>query len=304
VIIHLPLIIIEQADLKENNNDALLWATLLKNALYTATERLDAWQSILRTHEVLQDLEDDTVIKDDHLVLFYKRIRDRLRLFDLRETLACSKHMREYFRTEKTIADAEPRLVPKGSAKDINHPGRARLLSLLRTMTEPVADQYIPHERHTWVDEIYSSLGDSREHWITNYGLKKTEDCIDASILYSLLKRTWDYMGYDLSLDPADERYSGWKSYSRFSDNLRAIEIEDFVKIVRKHLDANKNQSQVPSFQDCFNYVGHHGSCYSFQMNSRVISGCVFKTRRILSSTTGTSDTILLSSSRFRVLFY
>jgi hypothetical protein len=147
---------------------------------------------------VIQELEDDTTMNDDYLVFFYKRICDHIRLVDLRAILACSKPMREHFRTEKITVDTEPRLVPKGSSKDIKHTRHGKLFSLLCVMTEPLADQYIPYDRLTWVDEIYTSLqSGENEYWMTNYGVEKVGEYMDAATVYLLFKREWDYMGYD-----------------------------------------------------------------------------------------------------------
>jgi hypothetical protein len=246
-----PLTITWQADLAVNDKNAQLWATILREALYTVTENLDAWFSIQETANNIRLIVSGLKADDSNdFPIFYNQILDRMRFSELKSTLACSPAMREYFRIDKASPNDEGKVVSRGLAKDIDHPGAATLASILRVMSDPVANQYVPHEDPAWLKEISGLVCDGSEiPWMTGHGIKQVSEYLSTSFVFAGFKRTWDYYQKHLTDNPNDEKYSGWKNYRRHSDNLRAIDIEEFVKIAEKHL--------VPCPEKRFFYVGH-----------------------------------------------
>lgn len=198
---------------------------------------------------------------DDSVTLLYRMASDRPRLVDLRKTLACSNHLRGYFRRDGEDANSEPRLVLRGSTNDITNTKHAQLLSLLRTITEPSADQRIPHDRIAWAREILPLLNEENgRRWMTDYGDWKAEEYRDASFVLTMLKRFWAFSFY--RTNPNDPKYNRWRDHKRSSDNLRAIDVEEFVTIVKKHMltPPGDSSSQAPSTEDSspqvlFDYV-------------------------------------------------
>lgn len=228
-----------------------MWAAYLMKALHTVTEGLDAWTSILCTIEQIQNTEIASDERKYYTVLLYNALHDRLRLGGLKDTLACSQPLRQYFRNEAHSEDPHAvKLRQSASTKDINNAQVASLVSLLRVMTEPIADQYISIERETWTDEITSIVyNDEGERWMTDYGFFEALENRYASELWLLFKRIWDYNNDDLLYNPEEEQYKEWEIYRLPSDKLAAIDTEDWVKIVKKHM--------LPSPQNRFDYVSH-----------------------------------------------
>lgn len=247
----LPLSYIWQADLDENEDNDRMWAAYLKKALHTVTEGVDAWTRIMCTFQRFQNAEDASDEWKSCTILLYNALHDRLRLGGLKDTLACSKPLRQYFRNEANSEDAHAvKLRQSASTKDINNTQVASVVSLLRVMTEPIADQYIPHDRETWTEEIMVMLyNDQGERWMTDYGYSEALENRSAAELWLLLKRIWDYNGHDLLYNPEEEQYKDWKTYRLPSDTLAAIDTEDWVNIVKKHM--------LPSPQKRFDYVSH-----------------------------------------------
>lgn len=61
-------------------------------------------------------------------------------------------------------------------------------------------------------------------------------------------------------INPNQQKYDSWISCKKYSETLRAIDVEHFVTIVKRHMiptPSNDSSSGDGTTQDLFYYVSH-----------------------------------------------